>query len=162
MWSHSTDQMIVPLRLQSIWRWHRTATYHRQTDSAATPAITILIAPIRLRSTEQMIVPVRLRLTDRMIDKLYARPLSLPPLVPYYHPNRPLLLPPAAKPIPYCLSTAPQAQRKELPVWEHTARLHSHVRPQTPVTYKRDNCLPTAPQAQRKNCQWWNVWTKVT
>ena len=29
-------------------RWYCTATYHRQTDSAATPAITILIALIRL------------------------------------------------------------------------------------------------------------------
>ena len=45
--------------------------YHRQTDSAAMPAITILIVPIRLRSTDQ-IVPIRLRLTDQLIDKLYA------------------------------------------------------------------------------------------
>ena len=29
-------------------RWHCTATYHRQTDSAAMPAIMILIAPVRL------------------------------------------------------------------------------------------------------------------
>ena len=33
--------------------WHCTAIYHRQTDSAAMPAITILIAPIRLRSTDK-------------------------------------------------------------------------------------------------------------
>ena len=46
--------------------WHRTATYHRQTDSAAMPAITILIAPIRLRST------------DRPIDELYVQPLPPP------------------------------------------------------------------------------------
>ena len=32
--------------------WHRTAMYHRQTDSAATPAITILIAQVHLRSTD--------------------------------------------------------------------------------------------------------------
>ena len=42
------------------------------TDSAAMPAITILIAPIRLRSTDRIIVPVHLRLTDRLIDKLSA------------------------------------------------------------------------------------------
>jgi hypothetical protein len=53
-------------------RLYRTATYHRQTDSAAMPAIMILIALIRLRSTDQMIVPIRLRLTDRLIDKLYT------------------------------------------------------------------------------------------
>ena len=52
--------------------WHRTATYYRQTDSAAMPAIMILIAPIRLRSTDRMIVPICLRSTDRLIDKLYA------------------------------------------------------------------------------------------
>ena len=52
--------------------WHRTAIYHRQTDSAATPAITILIAPICLRSTDQMIVPICLRSIDRLIDKLSA------------------------------------------------------------------------------------------
>ena len=40
---------------------HRTATYRRQTDSAAMPAITILIAPIRLRSTDRMIVPIYMR-----------------------------------------------------------------------------------------------------
>ena len=86
---------------------------NQQTDSAATPTITILIALIRLQSTKQMIVPIHLQSTDQLIDKLYTWPLSLPPLVPYYHPNRPLLLPPVAKPIPYCLPTAPQAQRKE-------------------------------------------------
>ena len=119
-------------------RWHRTATYHRQTDSAAMPAITILIAPIHLRSTDQIIVPVRLRSTDRLTDRRALRSTY------YYHVdfrllrlqqtyprcltrsrlNRLLLLPPAAKPVPYC--------------------------------------LPTPPQAQRKNCQWWNIWTKVT
>ena len=67
-----------------------------------------LIALIRLRSTDQMIVPVCLRSTDRLIDKLYAWPLSLPPLVPYYYPNRLLLLPPAAKPTPCCLPAALQ------------------------------------------------------
>ena len=51
-----------------------------------------MIVPIRLRSTDRMIVPVRLRSTDRPtdwpIDELCVRPLSLPPLVPYYRPNR--------------------------------------------------------------------------
>ena len=36
--------------------------------------------------------------------------LLLPPAA-----NRPLLLPPAAKPTPYCLFTAPQLQKEELP-----------------------------------------------
>jgi hypothetical protein len=45
--------------------WHRTAIYHRQTDSAAMPAITILIAPIHPRSTDRMIVPIRLRSIDQ-------------------------------------------------------------------------------------------------
>src|SRR5580692_3038489 len=71
-----------------------------------------MIVPVRLRSTDRMIVPVRLQSTDRPIDELYVQLLSLPPLVPYYHPNRLLLLPPAAKPTPYCLPTAPQAQKK--------------------------------------------------
>ena len=71
------------------------------------------IVLICMRSIDQPIVPVRLRLTDRLIDKPYAWPLSLPPLVPYYHPNRLLLLPPAAKPTPCCLPAAPQAQRKD-------------------------------------------------
>ena len=65
---------------------------HQQTDSAAMPAITILIALIRQRFTDRIIVPIRLQLTDRLIGKLYTWPLSLPPLVPYYHLNR-LLLP---------------------------------------------------------------------
>ena len=47
--------------------------YHRQTDSAAMPTITILIAPIRLRSTDQTIVPVRLRSTNRMIVPVRLR-----------------------------------------------------------------------------------------
>jgi len=98
-------------------QWHCTATYHRQTNSAAMPAITILIVPIHLRSTDQMIVPIRLRLTDRLIDKLYAWPLSLPPLVLYYYLNRLLLLPPTAKLTPCCLPTAPQAQRKNCQCW---------------------------------------------
>ena len=103
------------------------------------PAITILIAPIRLRSTnriivpvrlrstDRMIVPVRLRLTDRLIDKLYAWPLLLPPLVPYYHPNRLLLLLPPAKPTPCCLATllpfySTTSIKKELPVSEYIDR----------------------------------------
>ena len=175
---------------------HCPATYHRQTDSAATPAITTrpnnradtpaiqqpidrpsstfnhyhhpmfapycylnltTVAPvslqpikeelpedrqefalIRLRPTDRMIVPICLRSTDRLTDRRALRST-------YYHHvdfrllrlqqtyprcltrsrlNRLLLLPPAAKPVPYC--------------------------------------LPTPPQAQRKNCQWWNIWTKVT
>jgi hypothetical protein len=36
-------------------------------------------------------------------------------------------------------------EKKELPVWEHTERLHSHVRPQTPVTYEQDNCRANTP-----------------
>ena len=42
-----------------------------------------------------MIVLLRLRFIDQLIDELRARPLLLPPLVPYYHPNRLLLLPAA-------------------------------------------------------------------
>ena len=52
------------------------------------PAITILIALIHLQSTDQMIMPVCLQSTDQLIDKLSTWPLSLPPLVPYYRPNR--------------------------------------------------------------------------
>ena len=35
-----------------------------------------------------MIMPIRLQSTDRLIDELYIQPLLLPPLVPYYRPNR--------------------------------------------------------------------------
>ena len=97
------------------------------------PTITILIAPIRLRSTDRIIVPVRLRSTDRLIDKLYAWPLLIPPLVPYYHPNRLPLLPPPAKPTPCCLaallpSCSATSRKKELPVSEYMDRwLRSHV-----------------------------------
>ena len=62
------DRTIVPMRLRSTdrpidelyvqplsttRRSHRTATYRRQTDSAAMPAITILIVPVCLQSTNQ-------------------------------------------------------------------------------------------------------------
>ena len=65
----STDQMIVLIRLRSTDR---------------------MIVLIRLRSTDRMIVPIRLQLTNRLVDKLYAWPLSLLSLVPYYHLDRPL------------------------------------------------------------------------
>ena len=71
-WSHLK---IVPIRLLSrtnpvtrlradlptepTLRQHHTATYHRQTDSAAMPAITILIAPLRLQY-DQIIAPTHL------------------------------------------------------------------------------------------------------
>ena len=42
---------------------------HQQTDSAAMPAITILITLIRLQSTNQMIVLIRLRSNDQLIDR---------------------------------------------------------------------------------------------
>ena len=86
-----------------------------------------LIVPIRMRSTDRMIVPIRLRLTDRLIDELCAWPLSLPPLVPYYHPNKLPPLPPPAKPTPCCLaallpSCSTTSIKKELPVSEYMDR----------------------------------------
>jgi hypothetical protein len=88
-----------------------------------------LIAPLCLLL--RMIVPVRLRSTDRLTDRRALRST-------YYHHvdfrllrlqqtyprcltrsrlNRLLLLPPAAKPVPYCLPTPPQAQRKNCQWW---------------------------------------------
>ena len=49
--------MIVPLRLQSILRWHRTAIYYRPTDCADTPAI--------YRPNDRACTPTINRPTDR-------------------------------------------------------------------------------------------------
>ena len=46
-----------------------------------------------------------------LLPALYCRPDD-PLLALYCYYNRPLLLPPAAKLTPYCLPTAPQAQKK--------------------------------------------------
>src|SRR5277367_1005680 len=77
------------------------------------PAITILIAPIRLRSTDRTIVPIRLRFTDActvlLPELISSAPICLwnydlltrpradmpaspnPSLAPYCYYNRPLL-----------------------------------------------------------------------
>ena len=109
----SIDQPIVPIRLRS-------------TDQ--------IIVPVRLRSTNRMIVPVRLWSTDRLIDKLYAWPLLLPPLVPYYHPNCFHLQPNQylTALLPCCLPTALQAWRKNYQCWNvwtgiYGQRLRGHV-----------------------------------
>ena len=98
-------------------RWHRTATYYRQTDRANTPTVyqpnNRACTPAIYRPNDCTCTPT----INQLIDKLYAWPLSLRPLVLYYHPNRLLLLPPAAKLTPYCLPTTPQAQRKNCQWW---------------------------------------------
>jgi len=81
-----------------------TPTIHRPYDSADTPAIYDLSLAsycydndcTTLPTVRPTIVPLCLRSTRQPINELCARPLSLPPLVPYYYPNRPLLLLPAA------------------------------------------------------------------
>ena len=103
-----------------------------------------------------------LRLTDRLIDKLYAWPLSLPPLVPYYHPNRLLL--PCLQPTDPCCSacswpTDPccfacsQPTLAALPAANWLLLL-------PPTAKLTPFYLPAVPQTQRKNC--WNIWTEAT
>ena len=47
-----------------------------------------ITSTVLLYTIDKLIALIRLRSTDRPIDELYVRPLSLPPLVPYYRPNR--------------------------------------------------------------------------
>ena len=81
--------LIVPIRLQFTNKipcrfaygtrphyWHYTAT---QTTLSLVPYYYL---------HRQTIVPICLQSTDRPIDELYVQLLSLPPLVPYYRPNR--------------------------------------------------------------------------
>jgi hypothetical protein len=70
--------------VQTTDRADTPAIYKPDNDYAALPIVRPTIVPLCLRSTRQP------------IDELCARPLSLPPLVPYYYPNRLLLLLPAA------------------------------------------------------------------
>ena len=58
--------MIVPLRLQSILRWHRTAIYYRPTDCADTPAI--------YRPNDRACTPAIHRPNDRACTPTINRP----------------------------------------------------------------------------------------
>jgi len=71
-------------------------------DYAATPIVRQTIVPLRLRSTRQP------------IDELYARPLSLTAVVPYYYLNRLLLLPACSISDSSVTASCPQYYNRQL------------------------------------------------